>query len=100
MCGCFRRWLDWQRRSQHWRDVRCMAMLFVQTRARMTKAASAWALGLVEYKRPQRHSLVALASQQWQWRAFCSWIHKTGSMPDPTPANPTMGLFSSEAMDA
>jgi hypothetical protein len=75
-------WHNWKSRIVVWREVRCMAILFLQNRKKMANATKAWIVELESCKNLQRkQSLVACTSQQWQWRAFCTWMSESTQEP-------------------
>lgn len=59
-----------------------MAILYIQNRGRMAAVTRVWASELESGKSlPRRPLVTACSSQQWQWRAFCSWLSESGLEP-------------------
>ena len=87
-------WHNWKSRIIVWREARCMAILFLQNRKKMANVTRAWILELESCRPIQRkQTLVACTSQQWQWRAFCTWMSE--SIQEPSNIHEIWGYDNS-----
>ena len=65
-----------------WREMRCMAILFVQNRKKMACITRGWFSELESRRKlPRRQVRAACLSQQWQWRTFCTWLSDSALEP-------------------